>query len=92
MIMLLSIFIFLLIYLSFRLDKQKITLNKKKSKESKYFLWQKDNKAFYLLSSSITFNDQSFSAYSKNGDSIMSFSTDIKVLDSLKMKFQAMNF
>ena len=92
MIILLSIFIFLLIYLSFRLDDQKIILNKKNSKSSKYFLWQNDNKAFHLLWSSITFNNQSFSAYSKNGDSIMSFPADIKELDSLKLKFKTIKF
>ena len=83
MIVLLSIFIFLLIFMSSRIDsiKSEVKVN---SVNDKYFIWKNGNKAFLLLKKSTSFKENSFSAFSKHADSIMTFYLSSVQIDSLK--------
>ena len=83
MIVLLSIFIFLLIFMSSSIDStKKVVISN--SVNDKYFLWKNGNKAFLLSKISISFQENSFSAFSKHADSIMTFYLSSDQVDSLK--------
>ena len=81
--MLLCIFIFLLIFMSTRINNLSIK-KPVNSPNDNFFIWKDGDKAFILLKSTISFQKGSFSAFSNHADSMMTFQLNPFQYDSLK--------